>query len=121
MFMKKTIDKIPPKLQFILILQSYDLQMKYISGKYMYLADTLSRAYVPQDNDSALEEKFEYVVHSVVKNLHITISKLDEFKEATALDSTLQTVIRYCQNGWPRTQHNVPIDARKYWHIRDTL
>ena len=33
----------------------------------------------------------------------------------------MQTVIRYCQNGWPRTQRNVPVDARKYWRIRDTL
>ena len=70
----------------MITLQPNDLQMKYISGKYLYLADTLSRAYVPQDNDSALEEEFEYVVHSVVKNLSITTSKLNEFKEATALD-----------------------------------
>ena len=55
--------------------------MKYISGKYLYLADTLSRAYLPQDNDSAFEEKFEKFVHSVVKNLPITTSKLDEFKK----------------------------------------
>ena len=102
-------------------LQPYDLQMKYVSGKYLYLADTLSRAYMPQDNDSASEKEFEYIVHSVVKNFPITTSKLDEFKEATAFDSTLQTVIRYCQNRWPRTQRNVPVDARKYWRIRDTL
>ena len=120
--MKKTMDEIPPRLQrMMLILQPYDLQMKYVCGKYMYLADTLSRAYLPEDDDSALEEEFEYVVHSVVKNLPITTSKLDEFKEATSNDSTLQAVISYCQNGWPRSQRNVPVDARKYWHIRDTL
>ena len=70
MIIKKTMDKIPSRLKrMMLILQPYDLQMKYISGKYLYLAETLSRAYMPQDNDSALEEEFEYVVHSVVKNL----------------------------------------------------
>ena len=48
MIMKKTMDKIPPRLhRMMIILQPYDLQMKYISGKYLYLADTLSRVYVP--------------------------------------------------------------------------
>ena len=85
--MAKNMDKIPPRLQrMVIILQPYDLQMKYIFGKYLYLADILSKAYVPQDNDSTLEEDFESAVHSVVKNLPITTSKLDEFKEAKTLD-----------------------------------
>ena len=123
--MKKTIDKVPPRLQrMMLCLQPYDLTVKYVPGKFMYIADTLSRAYLTAeraDDCVGLEHDLEYVVHTVIQNLPVATSKLTEFKEATALDSTLQTVVRYCQHEWPRSQKNVPVECRKYWHIRDSF
>ena len=105
--MKKTIDKVPPRLQrMMLCLQPYDLTVKYVPGKFMYIADTLSRAYLTAeraDDCVGLEHDLEYVVHTVIQNLPVATSKLTEFKEATALDSTLQTVVRYCQHEWPRS------------------
>ena len=45
--MKKTIDKVQPRLQrMMLCLQPYDLMVKYVQSKFMYLVDTLSRAYL---------------------------------------------------------------------------
>ena len=80
-----------------LCLQPYDLIVKYVPGKFMYVADTLSRAFLltasPNNCTADVNEKFDYVVHAVVKNLPITTSKLDEIKEATACDDTMQTVI----------------------------
>jgi len=126
MIMKKTMDKVPPRLQrMLLCLQPYDLIVNYVPGKFMYVADTLSRAYLSDsdlpDNFVDSEHDFTYVVHSVIENLPVTTSKLDEIRDATACDSILATVMRYCQNEWPRTQRNVPFECRKYWHIRDTL
>ena len=126
MIMKKSMDKVPPRLQRMrLCLQPYDLIVKYVPGKFMYVADTLSRAFPltasPNNCTADVNEKFDYVVHAVVKNFPIATSKLDEIKEATASDDTMQTVIRYCQHEWPRAQRNVPSDCRKYWHIRVTL
>ena len=120
--MKKTMDKVPPRLQRMMLnLQPYDLHVHYVPGKFMYLADTLSRAYLPIQNADHEDQEIDYVVHSIIKDLPITTSKLDEFREATARDSTLQTVVKYCKNGWPRAQRNVPANVRKYWHICDTL
>ena len=122
MIMKKTMDKVPPRLQRMMLnLQPYDLHIKYVPGKFMYIADTLSRAYAPYQNVDTQDEDVDFVVHSIIKNLPITTAKLDEFREATSNDSTLQKVAKYCQNRWPRSQRNVPVDVRKYWHIRDTL
>ena len=116
--MKKTIDKVPPRLQrMMLCLQPYDLTVKYVPGKFMYIAvfaDTLSRAYLTAeraDDCVGLKHNLEYVVHTVIQNLPVATSKLTEFKEATALDSTLQTVVRYCQHEWPRSQKNVPVEC----------
>ena len=66
------------------------------------------------DDCVGLEHDLEYIVYTVIQNLPVATSKLTEFKEATALDSKLQTVVRYCQHEWPRSQKNVPVDCRKY-------
>ena len=108
----------------MLCLQPYDLIAQYVPGKIMYLADTLSRAYLTAeraDDCVGLEHDLEYVVHTVIQNLPVATSKLTEFKEATALDFTLQTVVLYRQHEWPRSQKNVPVNCRKYRHIRDSL
>ena len=48
--LKKPIAKASPILQrMILQLQRYDLDVKYVPGKYLYVADTLSRAYIQGD------------------------------------------------------------------------
>ena len=45
--LKKPLCKSPPRLQRLMLrLQPYDLEVHYMSGKYMYLADTLSRSYM---------------------------------------------------------------------------
>ena len=46
--MKKPLNKAPPRLQRLMLrLQPYDLSMKSVPGKFMYVADTLSPAYLP--------------------------------------------------------------------------
>ena len=98
--MKKTMNKVPPRLQrMMLSLQPYDLQVKYFLGKFIYLADTLSRAYLPIQDAAEKDPDLDHVVHSIIKNLPVTTSKLEKFKDATAQDSTLKTVAAYCQHG----------------------
>ena len=43
---KKPLHKVPPRLQRMrLRLQKYHVKVRYVPGKYLYVADTLSRAY----------------------------------------------------------------------------
>ena len=45
--LRKPLGKAPPRLQPLMLkLQPYDLRIKYIPSKYMYMADTLSQAYL---------------------------------------------------------------------------
>ena len=51
MIVMKPLSSAPKRLQRMLLqLQKYTLDVKYKKGEHMYLADTLSRAYIPEVN-----------------------------------------------------------------------
>ena len=113
------MSKTPPRLQrLILRLQPYELKIRYVPGKYQYLADTSSRAYIPGEANSDIDEDLIQVVHSLVTNLPVTTTKLEKIQQATANDKLLQKIMHYT---WPRSQKNLPLSLRPYWHIRDSL
>ena len=48
--LKKPLGNATPQLQRMLLrLQCYERDVRYVPGKCMYVADTLSRAYLPGD------------------------------------------------------------------------
>ena len=66
--LKKPLCQAPLKLQkMILTTQRYLINIVYRPGKELVLADTLSRAFL-QDDDESLEEKFEVNVLSTTYN-----------------------------------------------------
>ena len=119
---KKPLSKTPPRLQRLMLrLQPYDLIIRYVPGKYMYMADTLSRAHLPTVSGSEIDDDLVQVVHSLVTNLPVTTTSLDKIKRATAADGILQKVRDFCLSGWPRSIKNVPQSVRSFWHKRDVL
>ena len=56
----------------------------------MYVADTLSRAYITGDAECGAPEDMEVLVHSLVENLPATIDKLEQFRRAFANDEVMQ-------------------------------
>ena len=50
----------------MLRLHPYDLDVQYVPGKYMYLADTLSRACIHGECNADMEEELSRVVHNLV-------------------------------------------------------
>ena len=88
--LKKRIAKASPRLQrMILQLQRYDLEVKYVPEKYMYVSDTLSRAYIACDPTCCAAEDTEFMVHSLVRNLTVSIEKMDAFRQSTANDDMM--------------------------------
>ena len=56
--MKKELGKCPKRLQNMLMrLQAYDATVLYHPGKKMFLADTLSRAYIHGVNQEWVDDK----------------------------------------------------------------
>ena len=97
----ESITKAPPKIQrFLLRLQRYDLYVEFTPGKYLFIADALSRTYLSDTPKYAIPE-VEYLVHFVISNLPISRSKFQDFKQDTCNDSFLQEVITLVKDGWP--------------------
>ena len=119
---KKPWSTTPPRLQRLMLrLQPYDLKIKCVPGKYLYMADTLSRAFLPDIPTSEIDDDLVQVVHSLITNLPVTTTKLEEIQQATNADRTLQNVKLYRQTTWPRSQKNIIFSVRPYWNIRYTL
>ena len=76
-------------------------------GKELYIADTLSRAYLKEKAEQLLEDELQ--VHLLTAQLPITA------------DEELQMVIDMVQAGWPAEIRHVPADIRKYWTFREEL
>ena len=120
--LKKPMCKAPPRLQrLMLTLQPYDLAVSYVPGKYMYLADTLSLAYIEGEPETPLDEEMSRVVHSLVENTTVSVAKMDEICEASDADLTLCQVKRWILDGWPRSIKSVSVEGRAYWNVRDEL
>lgn len=117
---KKSLQKAPPRLQRMLMrLQPYDLHVKYKPGKELYIADTLSRAYLKEHKEQLLEDELQ--IHVLSTYLPISTEKLNAFRTATAGDEEMQLVMKCVQTGWPEEIRHVPPQVRKYWTFREEL
>lgn len=120
---KKPISSTPPRVQrFLVRLMKYDVRIQFIPGKYLYIADTLSRAHSSSIlENSDLHDESVVMIHTVYSNLSATPEKLDEIKKATEEDEILQLVKECIINGWPINKQKVPTKIVKYWQIRNDL
>ena len=120
--MLKALHKVSPRLQRMrLKLQKYDLTVQYTKGKELYVADTLSRAYLtvpPTDNDA---EDLEFAVHALVRDLPVSESKLTQLQAATQCDDQMQRLHQYISTGWPTNINSVPVSLRGFWTVRHNL
>ena len=102
----------------ILQIQKYPLTVTYRPGKELLIADTLSRAYLPDEKSTALEEELEV---NVVDSLPISQDKLELIKHETLQDSSLQQLKGVVLSGWPERKHKCPPAAAPYWNYRDEI
>lgn len=106
------------RLQRIKIkLLKYQLNLKYLPGKFLYIADLLSRSFL---DTQAGEENIEIAefVHTLTKQLQMSEAKKKEFGEATLRDQGLKLVQDYWQMGWPASVDQVPPEARLYFKFK---
>ena len=107
----------------LLKLQRYELDVGYTPGKLMFVADTLSRAYLPgtAPGPSDFDDDIEVMVHSLVTDLPVTSKCLDHIKEAAADDPVMQELKQMVTQGWPHHKANTSTAIRQYWHLRGDL
>ena len=123
----------PKRLQRMLLrLQKYSLCLQYTKGTAMYIADTLSRAFVPttwKDNDDTIEvfsiqqQKLDQdlSVINFAETVNVTEQRFKQIQVHSYQDEALQTLKSVILTGWPDSKAEVPVIIREYWTIRDEL
>ncbi|XP_048747335.2 uncharacterized protein K02A2.6-like [Ostrea edulis] len=115
---KKTLSSAPPRIQRMMIkVQPYDLNVKYKPGKYLYIADTLSRA---TESESSQSDKDEFEVFAV-RYLPISDEKVNELAIESAKDKEINALQKIILEGWPDDITECNYFVKKYWNFREEL
>ena len=118
--LNKPLYRAPKRLQaMIMRLQRYDLIISYVSGKLLYLADTLSRAFSPDGNTVSAQSNLERVC--MIQSLPMTEHRILEIKKATESDDEMKLLKSIIINGWPGDKLQLPPEVLPYFSIRDEL
>ncbi|MGH0128263.1 UNVERIFIED_CONTAM: hypothetical protein FKN15_034099 [Acipenser sinensis] len=115
---KKNLNEMSPRIQRLMMkLQRYDFDLIYTPGKYIVLADALSRAPIANTvgDVSSTEKDVDVHVNMVAAGLPVSDLKSKQIAEETAKDTMLQTVIANLHQGWSKGS------CAQYYQIRSEL
>lgn len=123
---KKPIADAPPRLQRMLLrLQRFTFKLVYKPGKKLFIADTLSRAYITEstESDKSYCEEVCEITRSVVENASKNITDLQfiAIQKSTEIDEELKTLQNYILNGWPNFKENLEDNIKPYWTFKEEL
>ena len=108
---KKPLHDAPKRLQrMLLALQRYDIDLRYISGKELVLADALSRAPLQNhewETDQTHEEK-EFENICMAETVCLSDPTLEEICRQTAADPTMSALAEVIKSGWPSNKCQTP-------------
>ena len=106
----------------LLRLTKYSLYVNYKPGQTMYIADTLSRAYVESEHETDdIEVDTNMRIHSLVTSLPMSDQRKQKVQCATAEDETMVKLNQTIARGWPKHRRDCDSLIRQYWPVRDEL
>lgn len=116
----KDFYKVSNRLQRLkLKLLQYNFNTEYLPGKYMCIADLLSRSFFKTEIKHTEQP---IVVHSVDIELPISDSSLNNLKNATINDPILKQVQNFCSFGWPeKCKKFLHTELSMFFKLRDSL
>ncbi|XP_069110116.1 uncharacterized protein [Argopecten irradians] len=114
--LQKPLNLAPKRIQDIMMrMYRYDVTFCFVKGEHLFLADTLSRAYL-----SSCENARPRIL-SVQTFENIPDIRLGEIRREVQKDGNLQTLVSVVLEGWPSDKYKVPHYILPYYDIRDTL
>ena len=93
----------------------------------MYLADTLSRAYLKNASNSSEPAAEVLVIEKELEQIHmadflpISQPRIEEIQRETESDRAMQILKSTILQGWPSTKSAAPPETSPYYQIRDEL
>ena len=116
---KKHLSSAPPRIaRMMLRIQKYDVQIKYVPGKDIPVADALSR--ISLCYDEAIQG-LDISEHEVYLQLNSSPMRVSQIREETDKDTTLLALREIIMHGWPEKRSNCPASLRAYWNYRLTV
>ncbi|KAE8738186.1 hypothetical protein FOCC_FOCC016340 [Frankliniella occidentalis] len=93
--------------------------VEYLPGKFMHIADMLSRQCIetPVQDDPEMVK----IVHEVTKYVPISDAIKQDIMTETEKDIGLKAVKNYYKQGWPNSRETALPEARPYWQLRNDL
>ena len=117
--LRKPLSQAPKRLQDIMMrYHRYDVHFVFVKGTDLLIADTLSRAH---QDDSVKDQGDRDRIMNVSVFGDISDKRLDEIREATSCDASLQSVMKLVLEGWPADKRETPVCALPYFDVRDCL
>ena len=112
---KKKLTTAPPRLMRMLLrIQKYDFKVKYVPGKDIPVADTLSRAPIPGQGIKDMDIQ----VHELVNVSH---NRLQQIRDLLPNDKQLDALGQVVRRGWPDRRHQCPLLVQDFWNYRDEI
>ena len=102
----------------LLRVQPYALDVQYKQGSLLYIADTLSRHYLPNTASETRED--EYEVH-ILETGKVSKTAYDRLIVETKGDPELSKLYKIVMNGWPDEKSMVPVEIQPYFNFRDEI
>ena len=103
---KKSIVSASPRLQRLLRLTHYDINIEFLRGKENVIADALSRVCPLQSNNSKIKDSNTDVIpiHHITQSALVSKTRQQELTLATQSDPTLHSLAKTVQEGWPQSR-----------------
>lgn len=118
---KKQLDKTPLRLQRLLInSQNFDIEVKYVPGAKLYVADALSRSSYVDLNFNIIENETEAHVN-LIQYASISPKQFNNLQNQTSNDEELILLTNIVKEGWPIEKSKVPNIIKPYWKHRDEI
>ena len=118
----KPLEKCPPRIQrFMIGLKKYDLQITYVPGKNLQLADALSRDPLPEVAETDESQELNMHVHTLIQNISVPYQTDAKLKDEIKNDEVLQKLKRTIREGWPNEKKELSVDLKPFWDVRDVL
>ena len=115
---RKPLRSAPKRIQGMLLkTQKYNIVIVYRPGTQMYLADTLSRVYLPTTENN--QGEFERV--NALKFLPMSEERQEQIRQSTDSDEVLQQLKEVIRKGWPEDKQHLPAVLTPYYSYRDEL
>jgi hypothetical protein len=111
---RKNLNDLTPRLQRLMLrLRRYDLHLEYIPGKFLIVADTLSRAVNPEARPQEVESSLH--VEVIKKTYSVSDPMWEKIKLHTLKDTEFQVIMRAVHRGWDDSEARA---LKPYYHFR---